>query len=169
MKVMGIDPGYERLGIAVVQKAPDESGRTMETVLFSDCVRTSSRMAMPDRLLELGRSLDRAIRTHEPDAIAMEELYFARNTTTAMLVAEARGVIQYVARASGVPCFQYHPNAIKLAVAGHGGAKKEDIAAMVPRLVSFDTAHKLDDEIDAVAVALTHLAHSRKPYPQGVS
>ena len=162
MKILGIDPGYERLGIAIVEKTDTKK----ESVVFSDCIRTSSKLPMSDRLLEIGQALSLVIKKYQPDAVAIEELYFAKNTKTAMSVAEARGVIQYIIRECGCALFEYHPNAIKLAITGHGAAKKEDIAFMVPKLIDYDVTKKLDDELDAVAVALTHLAHGRNTYPQ---
>lgn len=162
MKILGIDPGYERLGVAVIEKA----GTAKEVVVFSDCIRTSAKLEMADRLLELGRALSQIIEAHSPDYVAIEELYFAKNTKTAMQVAEARGVIQYIVRTHGIPLCEYHPNAIKIAITGHGAAKKEDIAFMIPKLISYDGTKKLDDELDAVAVAITHLANGRNTYPQ---
>ena len=156
MKILGIDPGYERLGVAIIEK--NTTGK--EVVLFSD--------DMPERLFELGRALSAVIKNHKPDAAAIEELYFAKNTKTAMLVAEARGVIQYIIREAGLPCFAYHPNAIKIAVTGHGGATKDDIAFMIPKLVSLSGSKKIDDELDAIAVALTHSANGRLNYPHVV-
>ncbi len=168
MKILGIDPGYERLGIAIISK----DGASKETVVFSTCIRTSAKLDLPDRLLQVGTTLRSIITEHSPDAVAIEALYFAKNTTTALKVAEARGVIQYVTREAGLPIFEYHPNAIKIAVTGYGAAKKEDIAIMVPKLVQFINSStdleqtKLDDELDAIAVALTHIAHARPNYPQ---
>ena len=165
MKILGIDPGYERCGIAIIEKSSGGGGGK-DIVLFSDCIRTSAKSGMPDRLWELGQALSLVIKRHKPDVAAIEELYFAKNTKTAMQVAEARGVIQYRIRSAGLSCFEYHPNTIKIAITGHGSADKKDIAGMIPRLVSFNTDKKIDDELDAVAVALTHSAHSRQNYPQ---
>ena len=157
MKILGIDPGYERCGVAIIEKKQG----ARETVLFSTCIRTSAKDTMPERLRILGQELAHIIDTHQPDQSAIEALYFAKNTTTAMLVAEARGVIQYVIASKNISCVEYHPNKIKIAIAGHGGATKNDIASMLPRLVAFDTDKKIDDELDALAVALTHAAHMR--------
>ncbi len=173
MKILGIDPGYERLGVAIVASpSPDAGygGTQKSTVLFSDCIRTSSKSEMQDRLFEIGQALSAVIKQHKPDAVAIEELYFAKNTKTAMTVAEARGVIQYICKECGLEVFEYHPNAIKIAITGYGGATKKDIAFMIPKLVSYDklpasakaTAGK-DDELDAIAVAVTHLSTYRVP------
>ena len=166
MKILGIDPGYERLGVAIIEKPLQGK----ETVVFSDCIRTSSKSKMQDRLFEIGQALSLVIKKYKPDAVAIEELYFAKNTKTAMTVAEARGVIQYICKECGLEVFEYHPNAIKIAITGYGAAKKEDVAFMIPKLVEFNklpasakaTAGK-DDELDAIAVALTHLSTYRPP------
>lgn len=159
MKIIGIDPGYERLGVAIIEKTDDMK----EHVVFSDCIRTSAKLDMSERLHELGTELSQIIERFKPDESAIEELYFAKNTKTAMSVAEARGVIQFILRKNNVPVFAYHPNAIKIAVAGHGGANKNDIAFMIPKLVKISGMKKLDDELDAIAVALTHLASRNSP------
>lgn len=161
MRILGIDPGYERLGVAVVERI----GNT-DLVIFSACVRTSAKIPFLDRLHQVGQEIDTIIKQWKPETCAIEALYFAKNTKTAMKVAEVRGVIQYVIRDNNIPCYEYHPNAIKIAVAGHGGASKAEIALMIPRLVQLEIKGKIDDELDAIAVALTHLAHGINHYPQ---
>lgn len=161
MKILGIDPGYERMGVAIIEK---DSGR--ETVIYSNCIRTSATLSLPERLVIIGKTLDTIITDYRPDQAAIEALYFAKNTATAMKVAEARGVIQYVISAHSIPLTEYHPNAIKIAITGYGNASKDAIASMIPRLVTYDTAKKIDDELDAIAVALTHSAHTKVIYPQ---
>ena len=148
MRIIGIDPGYERMGVAVIKKGGTGDGEALATgkdaVLFSTCIRTSPKQSMPERLSSLGQELDAIIRKYKPDTAAIEQLYFAKNTTTALLVAEARGVIQYIIASNGLACYDYHPNTIKIAITGHGAAKKEDISFMIPRLVAFDTDKKID-------------------------
>lgn len=162
MKILGIDPGYERCGVAIIEKPTHGK----EVVIFSDCLRTSSKLTLEKRLYTIGKDLEQVILQFQPDCAAIEELYFAKNTTTAMQVAEVRGVIRYVLESNTIPCTEYHPSAIKIAVAGHGKADKADIALMIPRLVVLDGGKKIDDELDAIAVALTHAAHMRNNYPQ---
>lgn len=162
MKILGIDPGYERCGVAIIEK--QEQGK--EVVVFSTCLQTSSKLPLEKRLSIIGKELKQIILRFQPDCAALEELYFAKNTTTAMQVAEVRGVIRYVLEAENLPCTEYHPSAIKIAITGHGKADKTDIALMIPRLVLLDGGKKIDDELDAIAVALTHSAHMRTHYPQ---
>ena len=157
MKILGIDPGYDRLGVAIIEK--NESGK--ETLVFSGCIQTSPKSEFIDRLVTIGTELTTLLKKYQPDEAAIEELYFAKNTTTAMKVAEARGVIQYVTRENRIPMVAYHPNAIKIAVTGYGAAKKTDIAFMIPKLLAIPEGKKLDDELDAIAVALTHSAQRK--------
>jgi crossover junction endodeoxyribonuclease RuvC len=161
MKILGIDPGYERMGVAIIEK-----GIGQEKVIFSDCIRTSPSLSLPERLVIIGSELEKIITNHQPDQSAIEALYFAKNTTSALKVAEARGVIQFVISKQNIPLTEYHPNTIKIAITGYGNASKDAIMAMIPRLVVFNADKKIDDELDALAVALTHSAHMRTNYPQ---
>lgn len=157
MKIISIDPGYERCGIAILEKQLGSK----EIVLYSGCIRTSPKHIFSERLEQLGRELDRLIQQFQPNTAVLEELYFAKNTTTALKVAEARGVIQYVARIHNLDVFEYHPNQIKIAITGDGRADKIAIANMIPKLVVIGSEKKIDDELDAIAVGLTHFAHMR--------
>lgn len=161
MKIISIDPGYERCGVAILEKI--ESGK--EVVLYSGCIRTLPSIPFPERLGQLGRQLDTIIKDYQPSVAVLEELYFAKNTKTALKVAEARGVIQYVARTHNLSVFEYHPNQIKIAITGDGRADKTAIAFMIPKLVVYEKVKNPpaggDDELDAIAVGLTHFAHSR--------
>lgn len=153
-RVLALDPGFERLGVAVL-----ESG-TRERVLWSECFRTP-RISFAERLSRLGTRLEELIEKFSPTAVALEALYFNKNQKTAMDVAAVRGVILYVASSNDLPTYEYTPSTIKAAVAGSGRAGKKDIAGMVKRLVHMPKARVLDDEYDAVAVGLTHLAFTR--------
>lgn len=159
MKIIGIDPGYERLGIAIIEKPT--TGR--ETVLYSTCFKTSASLDFNDRLLAVAQELRRIIDEYHPQYCAIEELYFAKNTKTAMKVAEVRGSIITIMRLADIIVHEYHPNTIKIAITGHGSATKSDIAHILPRLIPFShQVQKIDDELDAIAVALTHSVSFRK-------
>jgi crossover junction endodeoxyribonuclease RuvC len=162
MKILGIDPGYERCGIAIIEKK--QGGK--ESVVFSTCIRTDSKLDFEKRLVILAYELEKIIIEFKPDTSAIEELYFAKNTKTAMKVAEARGVIRYILEKNNLKCTEYHPNAIKIAITGYGSATKENIAFMIPKLVTLPHfaepsrgEKRLDDELDALAVAITHGAN----------
>lgn len=152
--VLCIDPGFDRLGVAVLAK---EKGK--EILLFSECIRTSPKQKKGARLETIGLRIREIIEKWRPNALAIETLFFNQNTTSAIGVAEARGVILYEATLAGLEVIEYSPQSIKIAVTGYGKASKEQIFTMVKRLISLPSApKKLDDEIDAIALGITHLA-----------
>jgi len=157
MIVLGIDPGYERLGIAIVSR----EGGEKETLLFSDCFKTSPKTPHNERLLDLGKNLEEVIEKYKPEVLAIETLFFNSNQKTAMFVSEARGVILYVATKNGLDFFEYGPGQIKVAVTGYGRGDKNSVIKMIPLLIKIDKKIKHDDEYDAIAVALTHFASAR--------
>ena len=156
MKVLGIDPGYGRCGVAIVEKV---DGR--EVYLYSDCIETSPKADFSERLAAVADACARLIHEHSPDCMAMERLYFSNNQKTAMQVAEFRGALLNTAALAGVSVFEYTPGQIKSASAGYGGATKADVARMLHMLLKIDKKIKHDDEYDAIAIGVTHLAHHR--------
>ena len=157
MRIIAIDPGYERLGIAVLAR----QNATKEELLFSECFRTKASLPFVDRLELVGREVARVIAEYSPRALAIENLFIETNQKTAMRVAEVRGAILYQARLSGLEIFEYTPLQIKVATTSYGKATKNQVMAMVRHLVSGTDAIKQDDEMDAIAIGLTHFAHSR--------
>lgn len=154
---MGIDPGFDRLGVCVLEK-----DRAKETLLFSSCITTSKQQSFEARLAFLGEELSRILSTYAPQELAIEKLFFAKNQTTAINVAEVRGVILYLCHKAGLSVHEYSPPQIKVAVTGYGKASKADISAMVPKILGKSLDKRLlDDEIDAIAIALTHSAHRK--------
>ena len=156
MRAVGIDPGYDRLGIAVIEKTPHG-----EVVLESLCVETSKKDSPEMRLKQIADSFRATIEKHRPDIIGIESLFFNNNQKTAIRVAEARGVILVESAHHSLPIQEYTPSQIKLAVTGHGQSDKQQVMDMIPRLVKIDKNIKHDDEFDAIAVALTSLAHTK--------
>ncbi len=156
MKVLAFDPGYDRLGVAVLDQ---ENGK--EKLLFSTCVLTNKQSDLPDRLVEIGNAVALLIAEHTPDAVAIETLFFNKNIKTAIGVAQARGIILYLAKHAGCRLYEFGPQEIKVAVTGYGNSDKNAVIDMVKRLVTNapKTAH--DDEYDAIAVGITALAHYR--------
>src|SRR3989344_9268568 len=110
MRVLAIDPGYGRCGVAVVEK-----GNGGETLLYSDCIETSSSLAFPERLAVVAEECGRLVEKYTPDAVALEKLYFAKNQKTAMRVAEVRGALIGLAARHGIPVFEYTPGEVKSA------------------------------------------------------
>ncbi|HWB33811.1 MAG TPA: crossover junction endodeoxyribonuclease RuvC [Candidatus Paceibacterota bacterium] len=155
-RVLSFDPGFERLGAAVVEQ---KSGK--DTLVHSECVRTKATLDFPDRLALLGDAVERLLHEYEPDAVALEEVFFERNVSTAIQIGSVMGVITYLARQHGLPIYQYTPLEVKVATTGYGKSDKRAVAAMVGRLVVLPAKKRLDDELDAIAVGLTCLASER--------
>jgi crossover junction endodeoxyribonuclease RuvC len=156
MKVLGIDPGFGRCGVAVVEK---NGGK--EKLLYSDCIETDAKSEFPARLLQVADECARIIQEYKPDCVAMEKLYFSTNQKTAMQVAEVRGALINCASGFGLEVAQYSPGEVKSAIASSGRADKKQIAAMLHMLMNIEKKIKHDDEYDAIAIAVTHLARTR--------
>lgn len=154
MRILGIDPGYDRLGVAIIEK--EKGGK--EILLFSTCIETSRAQSFAERLLTIGDALSAILETWNPDVLAIEELYMGSNQKTAMRVAEARGTILYLAAKSGLLVRMFTPQEIKVATTGYGKSDKAQVTYMVARLVTLTPKKRLDDEYDAIAVALTAAA-----------
>ena len=151
MRVLGVDPGYHRIGIAVV----DASGNSLSLV-SSGLTETDSKSPFADRLKLVHDAVADAIEKYAPEAMALEDLFFAKNTKTAMGVAHARGVIMLAAASAGLDVHEYKPTSIKLALTSNGRADKSQVEFMVARILGVNLDGKLDDEIDAMAVAVCH-------------
>lgn len=165
MRVLAFDPGFERLGAAVIEKIKGK-----DALLYSDCLRTDATLPFPERLAQLGAGVETLLKKLKPEAVALEDLYFAKNVKTAMQVAEVRGMLIYLAASRGLPVYHYTPLQVKIAVTGFGASDKRAVAAMVPHLITLPVQKiaakkRLDDEMDAIAVGLTCLA-SLRIYPQ---
>lgn len=157
MRILGIDPGTHRLGYGLVVS---ERGATRADTY--GCIEPAgSSLSAADRLLALHEELKSVLAACRPDEVAVEELYFARNVTTALRVAEARGVVLLTVRQAGLPVFEYKPNLIKSTVAGYGLAPKDQMGRMVKLLLKLSTIPKPDDAVDGLAVAICHAAHAR--------
>lgn len=153
MRVLAIDPGFERVGIAVLEKTGGK-----ETLFYSACFKTSPKLPFEERLVLIGKELTRIIDEYEPDTLAIETLFFNSNQKTAMRVAEARGVIIYSAVSRGLALYEYTPLQIKIAVVGYGRADKKQLADMVEKILGLSQKTRHDDETDAIATGITCLA-----------
>lgn len=156
MRVLGIDPGYDRLGIAVMERALGK-----DTLLTSSCILTDKALPFEARLELVGRAVTNFIKEHRPDAVALERLFLNKNRTTAMRVAEVRGAVIYLAELHACKVFEYTPQEVKVALTGYGKSDKEQVTRMVRRLIKNTPEDALDDEYDAIAVAATCLASVR--------
>ena len=154
MKILSIDPGFERVGIAVIEK----TNLKKDILVYSECFKTSAKIPFPERLKNIGIEIEKIIKKYKPEVLAIEKLYFTTNQKTAMGVAEARGAMLYIASKNNLAICEYTPPQIKLAVTGYGKATKEMIMSMVPKLIDVDSGVNSDDELDAIAIGLTCLA-----------
>lgn len=150
LTTLGIDPGTALLGFGVIR------GDTDPMLVDVGVIETDSSAAMPDRLVILHRETARLIETYHPDVLAVEQLFFARNVTTAIAVGQARGVVLLAAAQAGIPVAEYSPSEVKFAVVGYGKADKHQMQEMVRIILNLDAVPKPDDAADALAVALCH-------------
>ena len=154
--VMGIDPGFANTGFGVVRMT---GGSTR--AVDAGVVQAPSELAPERRLALIHESLGKLIARHEPQAVALEDLYFGKNVRSAIGVGQARGVAMLAAAERGVRCFHYTPQAIKLAVCGTGAAEKRQVQRMVGSLLALRKPPQSDHAADALAVAICHAARVR--------
>jgi crossover junction endodeoxyribonuclease RuvC len=157
MVVLGIDPGTATTGYGLVHENQDGS---LEAIAYG-VILTPTGLPMPQRLLELQRQLAELLLLHRPETSAVEKLFFQRNVRTAISVGQARGVILLCLAQAGLEVGEYTPLEIKQAVAGYGGAEKQQVQQMVRVLLGLPDIPRPDDAADALAVAICHL-HSRQ-------
>ena len=151
VRIMGIDPGYAIVGVGLVD---------YDNVRFSlveyGAITTPAELPLETRLRQLYDDMRMLLEQYRPDAVAMEQLFFTTNRTTAIAVAEARGVLLLAAEQQGVPVFSYTPLQVKSAVVGYGKAEKEQVMEMTRRLLNLRAVPKPDDAADALAIAICH-------------
>ena len=158
MKVLAIDPGYARIGFAILLK---ENG--VITLVHSECFETDIKTEYKTRLVQVGKHLEHLIQNHKPEQAAIENLFFAKNKKTAMQIAEVRGICIYQAEKQGVLVTEHTPNQVKSAITGNGNANKEQMMRMIPHLLQINESDRkrVDDEYDAIAIGITHLVAQR--------
>lgn len=149
MRIIGIDPGYAIVGYGVVDYAKNRFG-----VVGYGAITTKAKTPFEDRLEVIYNDMLEVIDMYKPDHLAIEKLYFNTNSTTAIDVAQARGVIVLAAKQKGVPVFEYTPLQVKQAVTGYGRAEKHQVMEMVKGLLSLKAVPKPDDTADALAIAI---------------
>jgi crossover junction endodeoxyribonuclease RuvC len=151
MLVLGVDPGLATTGYGLVAS----DGQALWPIAYG-VIRTPAHTPVSERLVLLHRKLGEIIRQHHPDVSAVEELFFATNARTAMIVGEARGVLLYALAEAGLSVAEYTPLQIKQAVTGYGKADKHQVQQMVRHLLGLDDVPRPDDAADALAVAICH-------------
>ncbi len=151
MRILGIDPGIGRVGWGIVRT---ENGELrMENC---GCIETSKVLSVELRLKEVYEQIVQIIREYKPDAVAIEELFFNTNVTTALTVGQARGVLLLAAAQHNLQIAAYKPQEVKIAVTGYGRATKGQVGQMVKTILKLSKVPTPDDTADALAIALTH-------------
>lgn len=155
MRILGIDPGTATLGFGVIDV---EKSNRVRVVKFG-VIKTAPTSATGNRLNEIAQDLREIYETFKPDICAVEEIFFGKNVSTAIHVAQARGVVLQTLSEAGYPIFEYNPGQIKLALTGDGKADKQQIQKMVTLILGLSSVPHPDDAADALAIALCH-AHT---------
>jgi crossover junction endodeoxyribonuclease RuvC len=157
MITLGIDPGIALTGYGIIEEKDDGS---LYVINFG-VIRTSADLSQADRLVHLYQRIKSIILLHQPDTGAVEKLFFERNVRTALNVGQARGVTLLVMAESGLQIGEYTPLEVKQAVAGYGGADKNQVQQMVKTILELETIPRPDDAADALAVAICHIHSAR--------
>ncbi len=153
--ILAIDPGYDRLGWAMGQV---ESSKLK--VKSYGCIGTNKKETLFKRYTQIIAELTQVIKDYNPTQLAIEDLFFSKNTKTAMKVSEVRGVIIGLCLSRGIEVYEYKPNQIKLAVTGSGRADKKAVDKMVRLQLNLPKEKIIDDTMDALAILITHSATS---------
>lgn len=156
MIILGIDPGYARVGWGILEKNSSKLN-----VVNYGCIETSKKEQGHKRLVSVYKEVVSLIKKYNPDSLVIEELFFTTNAKTAFKVGEARGVIILAGAIRDIPVFSYTPLQVKIAISGYGKADKIQVGKMVKTILKLKELPKLDDTTDAIAVALTHAFTSR--------
>ncbi|MEX0895707.1 MAG: crossover junction endodeoxyribonuclease RuvC [Patescibacteria group bacterium] len=152
MRIIGFDPGYDRLGWAVI----DTNNTPKPSPVANGCILTDKKESIAKRYLQIITELQEVVTAHQPTAAAIESLFFNTNQTTALRVSECRGLIFAAILPSGCTVAEYTPLQIKQAVTGYGRADKAAVSKMIQLQLELKKLPKYDDTIDALAVAFTH-------------
>lgn len=167
MRVFGIDCGTEFTGYGVVES--DSEARMPRLVhLAAGTIRLSKKEKTPQRLVQVYTELTALINLHQPEVVAIEEVFFSANAKSALKLGQVRGVAMLAAAGCGLPVAEYAPLTIKSSVVGHGLAAKEQVQFMVRRLLELDDAFDSADAADALAIAICHIHTAETLQVQGV-
>jgi crossover junction endodeoxyribonuclease RuvC len=156
LRVLGIDPGTAITGYGIVEGEGDSL-----TLVTYGAITTPANQPLPQRLQQIYRQLQALIAEWHPQSAAVEELFFSKNARTALVVGHARGVALLAITDAGLPIQEYKPAEVKQAVAGYGGAPKDQVQGMVQLLLGLEDIPRPDDAADALAVAICH-SHSAR-------
>ncbi|MFN8448425.1 MAG: crossover junction endodeoxyribonuclease RuvC [Anaerolineae bacterium] len=157
MLSLGIDPGTATVGYGFVREFSDGS---LQAIKYG-VITTPAGLRMAERLRMIFDELSALIEHYQPDRAAVEEMFFGKNITTAITVAQGRGVILLTLNQAGLPIHEYKPNSVKLSISGYGGAKKPQMQEMVRVLLGLDAIPRPDDAADALAIAITDIHNAQ--------
>lgn len=157
MLVLGLDPGTARTGYGLVREHTDG---TLEAIAYG-VFTTTPDTPTAYRLLSLYHQLNQVLLAHHPEQIAIEELFFGKNVTTGITVAQARGVLLLALAQAKLPIYEYKPKTVKMTITGFGDADKHQMQEMIRQLLGLETIPKPDDAADGLAIAITHLQSTR--------
>lgn len=149
--ILGVDPGSLRTGYGVI-----ETDGRRHRLIEKGTIRSSARVDLPQRLREMHTGLSELIARCRPDFMAVEDLFYANNARSALVLGHVRGVILLAGAQAGIPLFAFPPATVKLQITGFGGAEKAQVALMVSRLLGLASDGEVGDATDALAVALCH-------------
>jgi crossover junction endodeoxyribonuclease RuvC len=152
--IVSVDPGFDRFGVAIVER---NTGK--DSVVFSDCIQTDKKLNFEIRLLNVINEFETVIKNYKPEILCMESVFMHKNAKSVINVAEIKGAVKLIAAKHGIKIVEMTPQKIKLAVAGSGAAKKDEVIKMVKLITKHKSKTGLDDEYDAVACGLAALAY----------
>ena len=159
MIAIGIDPGFGRLGCAVLKK----QGENGLKIVKADCIKTKTGLGHEKRLLFIINELEKIVKKFKPALLGIERVFFAKNQKTAFQIAEVRGAILYLAAKNQIPIIELTPLEVKTALCGYGKADKKQVQKMVKSILKLPSIIKQDDINDAVAIAITALSYKSRP------
>jgi crossover junction endodeoxyribonuclease RuvC len=152
LKILGIDPGLNVTGYGFVRIA---EGNVPQLFVYG-CVRSSAKKSLAERLYKIHREVKALILEHDPDVMAMESIFYAKNVKTAITMGHVRGAVMVAAMEQNIPVVEYSPREIKLAVTGNGAASKDQVNFMVQKILRFSEPIEPADASDALAAAICH-------------
>lgn len=159
--ILAVDPGYSRLGYAVIKT----NGREKKFI-EAGLIETDAKTDWQERVLKIGKELEKNFVKHKPDIFIVESIFFSANQKTALKVAEIKGIATYIAAKNGVPTEEISPREMKLAFSGYGLADKRQLEKIVKLELKVPESVKIDDVFDALALAIIGALKSAKKYPQ---
>ena len=151
MRILGIDPGMALIGYGII-----EINKNEVNLVTSGSIRTSKELTVPARLAEIMTDMTELLKIYSPEVVSVEDLFFFKNQKTIIPVAQARGVILATIEQAGIPIYEYTPMQVKQVLTGYGRASKKEVENMVRLAITNKELPKLDDTVDAIAIAICH-------------